>query len=482
MTRTIEVELDGLAIPKAWSGPTIAGVDGVTIRWGRTDLYDQPRPSRAAVTIVDPDGVWSSRPERYGARLIVRQGARVVFRGDVDDIASIERRVHDPVHNKTVTVWLTTIGAVDPRAALDKFIPKGPGSAADELPRTKVYELAFYGPDFWPAARASLRTAHVRDAAGVDKIVSGVELAYVGPDGSAIESQIVAQEKMGASALDLIRRVYLLPGPGHVNYDPDSDSVTRGLLATRGGVRLTRSGTAVVLTGTATHIIPASAFSIPDNPEIVSTFSKAIGRIRAIGTRAKIDPFDYDGNQNTAHRYDYPAENQRTVPTPGRSTDNTLDIDGGYSIYGSTTAYQAGGVRLQPALDDAVITVSALNGRIAAPSLGFDPRRADDGFPVISEALLDVLLGVNDDTTPIYIAGSRYIALEYVGPMFQLIGGTLRYDNGWHVDDMVLAPALSNTPAQRLTVTQLWGTSTATWGDLAPDIHFADFDVVTGGL
>lgn len=71
--------------------PGLMVVDGVSITWGRSDIYDQPDPATGQLVLFDPSGVWAVGADRRGQAVTLSyQGTaaglpirKVYFRGRV---------------------------------------------------------------------------------------------------------------------------------------------------------------------------------------------------------------------------------------------------------------------------------------------------------------------------------------------------------------------------------------------------------------
>jgi hypothetical protein len=99
-------------------------VDGLSIRWGRSEVVDQPTPATGSVTLFDPSRTWALATDRLGLPVTLRWsggggvpasgfGSTVFFRGRIADVQVAPKTVIYPdgtvVAGALVTLPLTSI-------------------------------------------------------------------------------------------------------------------------------------------------------------------------------------------------------------------------------------------------------------------------------------------------------------------------------------------------------------------------------------
>jgi hypothetical protein len=468
MTTGVSVTINGVPVASSWTGTDLIAVDGLAIRWGREDPYEQPEPSILTLTLIDRRGNFVTDESRVGQEVIVRMSdpARVMFRGALSKPKAVRRRVHNPLNNLDETVWVVTFTASDSMAALAMAVFLGDGQ-----------DGWIEGAGGWGEAQPNLRIDRLWSA-GVNGLVSSIR--YV-PDivasptiSRSMHGQAAAD---GRTALELLQQAFQGVPLGVVNYDPELDWVTIGQLATASPVALVLASGKIALSMSAGVVVPASKVGV-DNYQLESTVAEAIDAVQVGYWWYGKDPSMTAGSQ------------KRTVYTQGfiearttrynAKTRRVLKVDTEFITFDPTEYTDPAVVapfNRFPAwlLAEVLSIVNGLNGQLRLPTLKFDAKRLP-----LPAAVEDVVYRPTMQTVPLYFAGSVFNGMTNVGPQFQIIGGTLRYDDGWSHEVTVCA-ARPNSGAQ-LTVAQLVTNSTPTLADFDPDISLADFGLVTTGL
>jgi hypothetical protein len=482
--RAIRVTMDDVPIPASWEdGAEQFALAKLSIKWGRDDLYGEPDPSKLTLRVMDLTGEWSTAPERTGATIIVYQDERKVFRGEVDIITSKPARFPHPESHDLVDGWITTFSAVDPMAAMDKYVPLGPGVRPGSNNSQVIVAREYYGPDHWPEAWGYDRIDDLKADAGVTSIVPNISTGFIQkPDwetAGTLPTLWFQSKPFGESALTLIRQIYSLPGPSHTNYDPERHYLYRGQLAEASPLKLAfTAGMLTLAGGDTTEVVPGGAFSIPERAPVESTFSRAISQIRLHGQRGVATATSVSGITSGSAKWDNPYEMVRAVPNLATRSRNALDINTDCALWLNDAIYY-GGERAARHVADVASRVSKINGRIGLPDLGLDLRR-EQVAAGLTEAQLDVLLDVRDYPVSFYFTGFIYAGLKYVGPMFQLIGATLCYDGGWYVEGMKFVP-MAYDDATGIRFDNWLPNANPTFEQVDPDITFSDLGLVTQG-
>jgi hypothetical protein len=171
---------------------------------------------------------------------------------------------------------------------------------------------------------------------------------------------------------------------------------------------------------------------------------------------------------------DYATNEMR--PRAGTTTSPYLDGVGGSNTY----EIQSGMLELPGYATPGRLTVNAafrygyLNGQFSAPEMLFDLERST--YPAAFES---ILLSTKTTSESLYITGTEYTKLAGFLPHFQIVGGTLEYDEGW-----TFAPHLAptrNPKTGTLTVNEMVTNTLATISQYDPDLCLADLGTLDTG-
>jgi hypothetical protein len=466
MTTGARVTLGGAAVASGWDGTDLIAVDGISIRWGRARPYDDPDPSILTLTLLDRTGQFASDPDRIGQEVVVEMidPATVTFRGTITKPRARRVKVHNPSLNALEVVWLVTITATDPIAALGMAV--FPGDAVDGWVE---------GAGGWSEVTPNQRLQKLYDA-GASGLVAGFAPLPDIVASPAVDRRVHGQAAKDArSALDLVQQVYRGDPLAVAVYDPSAHSISIGRFAASSAVRLVVAGGVVKLDLPAGRVVPASRVR-SDSYTLESDVDQAIDAVQVSYYWYGKDPTLSTGEQKRTiytegfiegrtARYD--ARTRRVL----KIATEFITFDPSEFVAGSRDAFN----RFPAWLRDQVLAiVNKLNGQLTMPTLTFDAKRLP--LPAELEALIYRPVQPN---VPIYFSGSIFNGLEGVGPQFQIIGGTLTYRNGWQHAVTVCA---TGPAADGLTLGALFGMSDAKLTDLDPDISLADLGLVTNGL
>ncbi|MBZ4486284.1 hypothetical protein [Microbacterium sp. cx-55] len=467
MTSGARVTIGRNVVTSSWDGSNLVALDGLKIVWGRTDPYDDPEPSLLTLRLLDRTGVFVNDPTRIGQEVVVTMidPQQVVFRGAIAKPKATRRRVYNPLLGADETVWIVTLTAVDPLAALGMAVY--PGDAIDGWVE---------GAGGWPEVSPNQRLDRLY-AAGASGLVDGFEAVQDIAGTPVVARRVHGQAAADArTALELLRQVYRGVPLGVANYDPATHMVTIGRFADSSPVSLTYSGGIVRLALGTGHIVPASRVGV-SGYDLESSVDAAIDAVQVGYWWYGNDPNMTSGSQ------------RRTVWTQGfieartnrydPRTRRVLKVDTEYMRF-QLDLYGPGVMdpfNRFPAwlLDQVTRIVNKLNGQLRVPRLTFDADRAP--LPAALEA---VLYRPTAQAVPLYFAGSVFNGMPMVGPQFQIIGGTLTYEDGWRHEVSVCSTGPA--PAATLTVAQLVTNPAPTLSDFDPDISLADLGQVTTGL
>lgn len=459
------ITIGGAPIPSRWDGTDLVAVNGLSIVWGRTDPYDQPEPGILTMQLVDRRGTFLTDSNRVGQQVVVSSvtPAAVKFRGTISRPKARRARVHNPLTNADETVWIVTITASDVLANL-----AGAVFAGDAI------DGWVEGAGGWSEARTAVRLSRLYDA-GANGLVDGIEtLPQILP--ANVDRMMHGQAAKDArTALELIQQVYRTHPLGVAGYNPETNTIVVGQFATSSPVVLQLTAGRITLNLTAGLVVPASRVGI-ESYEVESTVADAIDVVQIGYQWYGKDPALTAGAQKRTiyttgfiegrtNRYDPRSRRVLRLDTEDITYDPTEFTAGSVDAFNRFPAWLR---------DQVLAIVNSLNNQLRLPNLRFDADRMPLGDV---EAMLYRPVA---QAIPLYFAGSIFNGMQHVGPQFQIIGGTLRYDNGW-THDVTLCATQSNTlPA--LTLAQLVTNPTPTIADFDPDISLADLGLVTTGL
>jgi hypothetical protein len=476
---TPTVTVNGRGILPTWDGTNLVALDGITLNWGRAGLFDQTGPSTTTVQIIDSDGAWGSDPARYGEKLtITLDSGRTIFRGWVDEVSLSRRTVVPAGSERAIPVWIVTLKASDYVALLQKAAPAAPyNQYSDPSNRpTKAYYESKFGVGWWDYATRGNRRA---------MFVTAMELAGIDAGFVTITSPQdwwMIDQPAGVSLYTLIAQYYAHAG-AHVNYDAATNSVAPGTIAPATGARLVLDGATVRVLATGTgRTIDASTVIADKNADIVSSVAHNIAaiRIHTAWYPYLIPNEDFQVGGQTYTFPQPPAERDleiQVAPNPASplAAHNVFDVP-----FYSQTLNPDNSADTSASADVYVSTVwagiiKAVNGKFTAPPATFDFERWDYG-PDVEAILLDT----KDHPVSLRFPGSIYDGLTGYGPAFQLIGGTLVYQQGWQLRSAVLAPA--PVTDANLTLADLSKNDTATLADCADTLRVGTLATITEGL
>lgn len=469
MTAGARVRIGYTPVASGWDGSSLVAADGISIRWGRTRPYDDPEPSILTLSIIDRTGKFITETARVGQPVTVEMidPARVMFRGTITKPKATRRRVFNPKLQAHETVWLVTITATDPLAGLGMAI--FPGDATDGMVE---------GAGGWGEIVPNTRLSRVYNA-GASGIVSGFDPV---PDIAAnppIARMMYGQKAEHArTALELVQQAYRGVPLGVAGYDPDTDLVRLTRFTESAPVRLVLVDGVVTIQLDGGTVVPASRVGV-SGYDLESTVDSAIDAVQVSYFWYGKDPAVQPGTTNVkrtiytegfieARTARYDARTRRVL----KIATQFITFDPTEFVAGSRDAYNRFPTWLR---DQVTAIVNKLNGQLRMPALTFDAKRAP--LTAALEALIyrPVAPGV-----PLYFAGSVFNGMAGVGPQFQIIGGTLTYDDGWAHEVTVCAtgPGAGST----LTVAQIVTNPAPTLGDFDPDVSLADLGQVSIGL
>lgn len=459
------VTISGQTIAGAWDGAQLVALDQLEITWGRESIYDDAIPSSMALSIIDPDGDWSSNNALVGEPVTVTRLSpdTPMFIGRIADVVLKYVEIWNPFTEQNQHVWVAVLTCTDVLTDLDQII-------ANSNDQTSTDAWSAIAGSNLSVNNAGSRTGQILKL-GAAAVVSSID----GPTVTQVPGTFAPNEAghsltEGLSLLDLLTKYYNCFPFSHVNYNPATNGIEIGSSANNDGL-------ALVLVAGVIELVPTSALTI-DAREIYSgdleTSSPVASQIDTVivsyqGVTVSSVHGTYASQRNTS-RYVSGSKGSRTY-TPNNdwfagNTNTPIDLYTGNEA------------------DAIVAIVNVINSRFHVAGLSYDYRR----FGSQGSAIDAVLLDTKSRAQALYFAGSVLNRLRNSGPMFQLIGGKLTWfnkvvgsslDAGWVVD-MNLAP----TTGTLLTVlfTALSSNATARIMDFDPELTLNDISRVTTGL
>ena len=463
------VTVNGETLASRYDGVSITALAGLSFDWGRESIYEEVDPGILRFRVVDRDGTWSTDAQRVGQAVTVERTGpdAVIFRGTIASAKAKREKVRNPSTRVREPVWIVEVQAASTLADLGMAVFAGNSGA-------NTVEGIGGWSEGGPTGRINTLLA-----AGANSIVSDIErpnlLNGMNPP---ITSRLRAVDaKDGTTALELVETIYKCRPLGFVDYDPETNAISLGKLSVASNVVLTYTGgrTSIVLpTG---RVIDARKVATPEGYQAQTTVADAIDVVEHDYSWYGKDPALSAGSQKRT-TYIERVIQASTARANGRSR-RVLKIKSGVITLDATEfGYDVGPTNAYPGwlLAEAVKVVNSINNQLRLPVLRFDDKR----LPLADASLVELIYRPMSTTAPLYFAGSVFNTLRNAGPQYQVIGGTLTYDDGW-THDVILAPARS-TQRDALTWGATFGSSTATWAGFYDSITWNDFNTITTGL
>jgi hypothetical protein len=486
-----QITVGGVTLPGSLTdATTIIALGGLTIDWGRDDIYARIEPSRLRLEVLDRVGTWSVDPNRYGESVRVvlpGQSNRVLFRGTVVETRAVLTSISTAAGVEDV--WRTTVTAVDVLADLDRDPVRGTIVQAE------------------PAAIAGgANASHINVFAVANELLTQGMNQYVtsvvNPTGlnTGLGTAARATPSDLPSWLEFLYQTWRVVAFAAVGYDPWWHRLQGVVPASAEGVTiaLSWSASADLITlvarpsgsGKAPWNLPANRLEV-DRIELVSTIQAAITHIEYPHPYVHWQYAEMLGN-----RWFFPASSWRdgkfvqtvtegapiarvasiplrVVPTPpatpptlqpGTTIPDLVDVPNGpplTNIMGPVWARQVGEV----------------NGKIMPPDVTYDFEK----WPEDTE-LEAFLLRTLPDGTPVYMPGSYTSALPNVPVVLEVIGGRHVWEDGWR-STMHFGPTIGAAGGGAgVTISQLVTIPEPGYDDYSPSITLADLGTVTEGV
>jgi hypothetical protein len=465
--------------------PATVVVDGLSITWGRDDVYADVTPAQLSLSLIDPDGDFGDNPGLIGTPVTVIRtggvgGAHITFQGRITDATMTAFETFSPEDGQTRTLFRVDLTASDPLADLARMKPPG------DVTTTFNYGT-LYGPGSWNSVPPTNRITQIMNTGGAGLLIGAIEAPanYVPGQSTATYTRFLALHAAddNPDLLTLLVGCYRVDPLVHVNYLPESNTIIRGVPASPTAIALVLSGTQIVMSYAGGLTLDANTVEVPDGLSLASASAIAIDSITmsAQFIQTVPDGQPISGTQyykqvtgtigfagNTAH-YNPAQYGVRTL-------DAAVDAAGQSNTYNGTETGMSAWRYLVAQL---VTFANSFNGLYQLPTLRYDFKRFDPAPP--NDIAANTLLVPYDQNIALIFPGSVFEGLLEVASQHQLIGGTISYIEGGWISDMTVVPIIGGSGGT-LTIGQLVTNPTPLMGDYANGITLGDLGTVTIGL
>jgi hypothetical protein len=459
-------------------------LDDVRINWGRESLYSPTNPSDITLTLLDPTGVYASSPNLFGQELILSTPLGVLFKGRVDGITMTPVEIGDDPETQTREMWQVEITATDVIAALGRLIIPGPGPLGTYIAADYIQQ---YGQNMWPYDNTQNRLQAVENAIkalGVPLDIEARDFAQAAPAGKTWSVWYKETDiSMGDDAYTHVQRVQARGDEFFTaNYLPYKDTLSINRWALPASLELAYANSIISVVASAAsgaHIIDCGTVYMADDGAVTASVEHNIAALEIAEYMRKIITITQAGG-TTGQVVTWQATSQISgVATPG----------GGSARYQSpamlalstTTAGDPSSSQSEKASDFAARLAplaAELNGKILPPEFVFDIEEFDYDAETVTD-LMATWTRPNVQPPAWAFPGSRFEQLTGFGPFFQIIGGELRFQQGW-THTARFAP--SRGAAGTLAINQLVTTDPPLFSQYDLTISLATLGIVTKGI
>lgn len=469
---------------------TIIALAGLTLDWGKEDVYARVDPSMLALELMDRDGIWSADTARYGELVrIALPSGRVIFRGSVTETHMILTNIS--TESGIERVWRTTIRAVDILADLDRDAMSNGGTD------TVIYPEPVVKAGGTNAVEISMQTHYARMMnAGMSRYV----------DATIRPADLSAAHGFGRSAttndvptwLEMLYQLWRALPFAAVNYDPDAHALVGLQPASAAGIHIAlvfvddtirlraESGSS----GVAPVSLTAARLEV-DNVELTSTIQSAITTVEIAHNFKSWSYHEILGN-----RYFFPAsawsDSQSLFTVPGTSAAIARSVSvplrsivnppaNPPTLPPGSVIPELPDVATGPPISTVIgpawaAAVAQVNGKLMPPDAVYDFERWPEDVDV--EAFM---LRTYAAATPVFISAAYTAGLPNVPSILEVIGGRLRWDDGWE-STMHFGPTLGAGVGVGVAINELVTTPDPGFDDYDPAITLADLGTVTKGV
>lgn len=475
------IKVLGRSIPCefTWRGENAVVMDGIEIEWGRDALYDQTNPSELRFDLIDPTGRLASDPALFGAPITVETAFGIMFRGRIDALSLEPYPINDVNPNVPKDGWLVKVSATDVIAELAKLVvPErvGPDNGWTLGP----YNDDHYGEGYWRSGDAEERRASVQARAAEHGIATKIytkDFATMTPPGLSWDTYFWEGIERSGSDLFTLAQAVMLRGnrPLAVNYRPEPDVLEpvdwppAALLILFYDTERTSIEIRADAGANETFTVDCSTVAVADPGAVESTVTHNIASIRVDELQGHDEPQTEPPLIIMLSVYE-DASVEYAIDAPGGGTAQYQPpVKPGRK--GSSTSYQHG-VAFAELLAP---YVTAVNGRLVPPEFIFDIENERYG-----RRLEETLLSTWAVPIPWAFPGSKYDLLSGFGPVFQHIGGSLIYRQGWEVRARFAPSPVADTT--ELAINQLVTSDIPTFDQYAPNVMLVSLGGVSRGV
>lgn len=424
------VTIDGATI--TGTGPLTGQIalDGVTCRWGRSQVTDQPELATAQVTLFDGTRRWATATDRIGQRIDLAHvttmpGASIpgdpvtFFRGRISDVQLSQR----------------TVGGV-------------PGVLVRLVCTSLLADLANITPTVaWPAETVAARASRISAAAAPIGVVAR---SSWGP--AAVRAVAADQQK---SLLDHVRDLYDSCGADRFSYSPSIGNVvpvSRRAYAERGAARLWWSQQPSPTVGAFPSARDGQGAYVAPMPlgGFVNTYLD--------GDRLAYDPAQ-GVQRGMASRITRVRVNY--TDTAGATQYLELPIPGvDESVIGTRTAAVES---LLTAAADVLTAALELRGVATGEAAAWRLQSvhiSTGRLPLEEYPQVQLLLSGNEENYTVFLQRT-WLPLLGIRPLFGVMGATVTYAGGGWALDLELSPVITTLPQHPITWEEIDNGSTA---------------------
>lgn len=459
-------------------------LDDVRINWGRDSLYSPTNPSDITITLLDPTGIYASSPNLFGQELILSTSLGVLFKGRIDGITMTPVEIGDDPETLVREMWQVEITATDVIAALGKLIIPGPGPLGTMIAADYIQQ---YGQNMFPNDNTQNRLQAIENAikaAGVNLEIEARDFAQAAPAGktwSLWYKEISIA--MGDDAYTHIQRVQARGDEFFTaNYLPYKDTLGINRWALPASLELKYANSIISVVASAAsgaHIIDCGTVYLADEGAVTASVEHNIAALEISEYMSKVVTVTQAGGTTGQVVTWSESKQQSAVPTPGGGSaryqspamlalQTTAAGDPNSSVSEKASDFAA---RLAP-------LAAELNGKILPPEFVFDIEANNYDASTLAD-LMATWTRPNVQPPAWAFPGSRYEQLSGFGPFFQIIGGELRFQQGW-THTARFAP--SRGAAGALAINQLVTTDPPLFSQYADTISLATLGIVTKGI
>lgn len=459
-------------------------LDDVRINWGRESLYSPTNPSDITLTLLDPTGAYASSPALFGQELILSTSRGVLFKGRIDGVTMAPVEIGPDPETLTRSMWQVEITATDVIAALGKLIVPGPGPLGTTIAADYIQQ---YGQNMFPSDNTQNRLQAVENAikaAGVNLEIEARDFAQAAPSGKTWSLWYKEIDiSMGDDAYTHIQRVQARGDEFFTaNYLPYKDTLSINRWALASSLELAYASSTISVVAAASsgaHVIDCGTVYLADDGAVSAAVEHNIAALEISEFIRKIITVTQAGGTTGQVVTWQGAPQQSAVATPGGGSARYASA-AQLALY-TTTVGDPNSSTSEKASDFAARLAplaAELNGKLVPPQFVFDIEENEYDADTLTD-LMATWTRPNVQPPAWAFPGSRYEQLTGFGPMFQLIGGELRFQQGW-THTARFAP--SRGVAGSLNINQLVTTDPPLFSQYEGTISLATLGIVTKGI